>query len=91
MSKAILGFAFGPAAADFLNKMDAGKIRKQLVKKAKNLMVDPHPSGSKKLHDRSVGKDPVWRVRSGDYRILYVVRSMEIVVIDIDNRKDVYR
>jgi mRNA-degrading endonuclease RelE of RelBE toxin-antitoxin system len=30
-------------------------------------------------------------VRSGDYRILYVVRGMIVCVLDIDNRKDVYR
>jgi len=31
--------------------------------------------------------------RSGDYRILYVVRKNpgEVIVLDIDNRKDVYK
>jgi mRNA-degrading endonuclease RelE of RelBE toxin-antitoxin system len=38
-----------------------------------------------------VGNDAVWRIRSGVYRILYVVRPAEIIVIDIDHRKDVYR
>lgn len=28
---------------------------------------------------------------SGDYRILYVVRDQEVMVIDIGDRKDVYR
>ena len=35
------------------------------------------------------GTEAIWRVRSGDYRILYVVRAQEVVVIDIDHRKDV--
>ena len=35
----------------------------------------------------------MYRERSGDYRILYVVRSnpAEVMILDIDNRKDVYR
>lgn len=39
------------------------------------------------------GEDQVYRVRSGDYRILYVVRGNphQIVVLDIDHRRDVYR
>jgi mRNA-degrading endonuclease RelE of RelBE toxin-antitoxin system len=41
--------------------------------------------------DVMVGDDAVWRVRAGDCRILYVVRPMEIIVVDIGNRKDIYR
>ena len=37
------------------------------------------------------GAEPVYRVRQGDYRILYVVREIEVIVLDIDHRKDVYR
>lgn len=39
------------------------------------------------------GDEAVWRLRSGDYRILYVVKSNpeEIIVLDIGHRKDVYR
>ena len=67
------------------------KIRAQILKKAKELIYDPHPPGCKKLVDRMSGDDPVWRIRSGDYRILYVARPMEVIVLDIGNRKDVYR
>ena len=37
--------------------------------------------------------ESVYRVRSGDYRILYLVRTNygEVVVLDIGHRKDVYR
>lgn len=54
-------------------------------------MDDPRPPGCKRLTAVTHGTDPVWRVRSGDYRILYVCRPNEVVVIDIDHRKDVYR
>lgn len=87
----LFGFSIGPKAADFLDAMPAGKLRAQVAKRVWALMDDPRPSGCKKLTGVTHGTDPVWRVRSGDYRILYVCRPNEIVVIDIDHRKDVYR
>ncbi|MGA2792777.1 MAG: type II toxin-antitoxin system RelE/ParE family toxin [Roseiarcus sp.] len=91
MSKLLWGLAVGPVAASFLNGMHPGKARAQIVKKYRTLQIDPHPAGCKKLVDMKHSDEPVWRIRSGDYRILYVVREQEVVVIDIDHRKDVYR
>lgn len=87
----LIGLSFGPAAAAFLDNMPPGKVRAQIAKKARSLITNPHPPGCKKLIDKTSGSDPVWRIRSGDYRILYVVRPMEILVLDIGNRKDIYR
>lgn len=87
----LLGFSFGPAAAAFLDKMPAGKLRAQIAKKARALHTNPHPNGCKKLLNVSSGGDEVWRIRVGDYRILYAVRTMEIIVLDIGHRKDIYR
>jgi mRNA interferase RelE/StbE len=72
------------------------KIRAQLVKKAKALIRDPHPQGSRPLKGITTNDgEPVYRQRSGDYRILYIVRqsptTKEVIVLDIDNRKDVYK
>ena len=91
MPTLLWGLALGPAAVDFLDKMSPGKRRAQVAKKARSLIQDPHPPGCKKLVSITHGSEAIWRIRSGDYRILYVVRSNEIVVIDIDHRKDVYR
>jgi mRNA interferase RelE/StbE len=88
-----VGFAFVESALDFLDTLPP-KIRRQVTKKAKALHTDPHPQGSKKLKDvETLEGDPVYRVRSGDYRILYIVRSKpdEVIILDIDHRKDVYR
>ena len=87
----LVGFSFGPAAVAFLDKMPAGKLRARIIKKARSLLTNPHPPGCKKLVGVLSGTDTVWRIRSGDYRILYVAHSMEIIVLDIDHRKDVYR
>lgn len=90
--RVLFGFAVGPDAAAFLDQLPAGKLRRQITKKVRSLAKDPHPQGCKKLKGLTSGvdHDPVWRVRSGDYRILYVVQSTEVIVIDIDHRKDVY-
>lgn len=88
---AYVGFAFTDSALDFLSGLPP-KIRRQVIKKAKALHTNPHPPTSKKLHDVQTPEgDPVYRERSGDYRILYVVRPEEILILDIDHRKDVYR
>lgn len=87
----LIGFSIGPDAAAFLDDMPPGKLRSQIAKKAKSLLSNPHPQGCKKLNNLTFEGDPVYRLRSGDYRILYVVRASEIIVIDIGDRKDIYR
>ena len=87
----LFGLAFGPAAVDFLDALPPGKLRARIANKARSLIGNPHPPGCKKLVNVLHGTDPVWRIRSGDYRILYVCRVNEVVIIDIDHRKDVYR
>jgi mRNA interferase RelE/StbE len=91
MGKILFGLAFSSAATEFLDRMPSGKIRAQLAKKAKTLILDPHPSGCKKLKGPRDTSESVWRIRSGDYRILYVVRDIEVIVLDIGNRKDIYK
>ena len=62
------------------------KIRAQLIKKAKALILDPHPPGSKKLAAFTTEDgESVYRQRSGDLRILYVVRSNEVIILDIND------
>ena len=53
------------------------------------LADDPHPPGSRKLQ----GVDDLFRVRVGDYRIIYRVEEnrLVIVVVNVGNRRDIYR
>jgi mRNA interferase RelE/StbE len=53
------------------------------------LSKNPRPPGNEKLR----GADGLYRVRQGDYRIIYTVKDAELVVlvITIGNRRDVYR
>jgi mRNA interferase RelE/StbE len=50
---------------------------------------DPRPLGSLKMQ----GEEDLYRVRVGDYRIVYQIRDavLVVVVMQIGHRRDVYR
>jgi mRNA interferase RelE/StbE len=53
------------------------------------LAEDPRPSGCKKLKGE---QEYIWRIRVGDYRVLYKIDD-EILVVEvgkIGNRKNIY-
>jgi mRNA interferase RelE/StbE len=89
-SASYYGFAYDRSCLDFLKTLDK-KLRRQIVNKIQQLAADPHPATAKVVQGMQDGEDTVYRVRSGDYRILYVVREPIVCVLDIDHRKDVYR
>jgi mRNA interferase RelE/StbE len=76
-----------PAAARQLRKLDpAGRRR---VQAAIDLLGDePRPPSARQL----VGGAGEWRVRTGDYRIVYEIHDLRLVVlvIKIGHRRDVY-
>ncbi len=79
---------FAPSAARQLRKLDHTARRR--VQAAVELLADqPRPPGAKKL----VGGDGEWRVRTGDYRIVYEIHDQVLVVlvIAIGHRRDIYR
>ena len=51
------------------------------------LADDPRPRAAKKLTAR-----PEWRVRTGDYRVLYRIEDsvLTVVVVHAGHRRDVY-
>lgn len=53
------------------------------------LALEPRPSGCKKL----TGYDDYYRIRLGDYRIIYGVfdKVLKIEIIKVAHRKDVYK
>lgn len=84
------GFAYDPQALEYLATLQK-KIRKQIVAKIYKLAVEPYPQTAKLVQGMTDGEEQVYRIRSGDYRILYVVRDVIVVILDINHRKDVYR
>ena len=65
------------------------KTQRQIAKKIDSLAVNPRPQDTKLLR----GQKDLYRIRSGDYRILYTIHEDEVYVyvIGIGHRKDVYR
>ena len=62
----------------------------QVLEKIEVLRKDPKPHGSlkKKLHGY---EGAVYRLRSGDYRIIYTYGDGWVSLLGVDSRKDVYR
>jgi mRNA interferase RelE/StbE len=76
-----------PSAAKELEALPP-KERRRIVTRIRKLATDPRPSGSEKLSGHQL-----YRVRQGNYRILYVIEDaqLSLVVIKIGHRRDVYR
>jgi mRNA interferase RelE/StbE len=64
-------------------------VQKRLIKRLKTLRDNPRPQGVKKL----AGEDELYRIREGDYRIIYTIQDKELIVlvVKIGDRKEVYR
>jgi mRNA interferase RelE/StbE len=64
------------------------KDRRKLITKIRALASDPRPDGSEKL----AGQD-LYRVRQGDYRVLYEVDDAVVVVtvVRVAHRREAYR
>jgi mRNA interferase RelE/StbE len=64
------------------------KDLKRILSRVENLGRDPRPTGSEKLTGHEL-----YRVRQGNYRILYSVQDNELTLwlIKVDHRKEVYR
>ncbi|HLU82720.1 MAG TPA: type II toxin-antitoxin system RelE/ParE family toxin [Trueperaceae bacterium] len=78
---------FRPAAIRALRQLDA--VSASRVRGAIALLAsEPRPPGSRKLSGRDA-----YRVRVGDYRIIYTIDDPKriVVVVLIGHRKDVYR
>ena len=68
-----------------LGRDDQHRVAKAML----SLTDDAYPQGSRKL----TGYDDVFRIRAGQFRILYSVsgRKLIIIILKIGQRKDVYR
>ncbi len=64
-------------------------VANSIVAKIDALSTNPRPSGSLKLE----GSDKEFRIRSGDYRIIYRIENDTLIIeiIRIGHRQDVYR
>jgi mRNA interferase RelE/StbE len=63
-------------------------IARRVLKAIAALADDPRPAGVRKLQT----VEATYRVRVGDYRIVYTINDRELVVlvVKVGNRRDVY-
>jgi mRNA interferase RelE/StbE len=76
-----------PAVERQLRWIDSGP-RKRIDAAILSLAADPRPHGCRKLS----GSDE-YRIRVGDYRILYEIADavLRVLVVKVGHRRDVYR
>ncbi len=77
------------SAAKELSAIAGRKDRQRIVARIQQLADDPRPSGVEKLS----GTKDKYRVRQGDYGILYEVQDDVLVVyiVKVGHRREVYR
>ncbi len=76
-----------PAAARQLRKLDRAAAQRVIA--AIDLLAGtPRPPGARKL----AGGAGEWRVRTGDYRIVYEIhdRRLMVLVVAFGHRRDIY-
>lgn len=77
-----------PSAQDSLAKI-AKPHQRRIAKRIDQLAENPRPRGAKKL----AGSDDFWRIRVGEYRIIYQIHDdvLLVLIVRIGGRGDVYR
>ncbi len=64
------------------------EVVRRILQRLSELETNPRPPDGKKLKGR-----PAWRVRVGDYRVIYEVHDGELLVfvVTVGHRREVYR
>lgn len=76
-----------PAARQF--KSLPRQVQQRLQPKIDALAMEPRPAGMVKL----AGEEELYRVRVGDYRIIYTIQDDQllVLVVTIAHRREAYR
>jgi mRNA interferase RelE/StbE len=75
------------SAAKELDDIPKKELQK-IIKKIRALSSDPRPQGSQKLSHKEQ-----YRIRQGDYRIIYAIDddSFAVHIIKVGHRREIYR
>lgn len=79
---------FAASAAKAFSKLDRS-AQQRIARHIDLLAENPRPHGAKKLQ----GEDNFYRIRAGDYRIVYSIHDqvLTVLVVAIGHRKDIYK
>lgn len=77
-----------PVAARQLRKFDP-QVRRRIQGALELLATEPRPPAATRL----VGGSGEWRVRTGDYRIVYEIEDDQllVLVLRVGHRREIYR
>lgn len=77
-----------PVAARQLRKFDP-QVRRRIQAALELLATEPRPPAATRL----VGGSGEWRVRTGDYRIVYEIEDDQllVLVLRVGHRREIYR
>ena len=82
------GISFARSARKELDRLPAD-LAERVLQKIEALSENPRPAGVTKLK----GQKNVWRLRVGDYRVVYAIddtaRTVDVSIVR--HRRDVYR
>lgn len=86
-----MSYTVGIAAppTKFLEKLRDQSLQRRLTQAIRGLAETPRPSGCVKLS----GEENVYRIRVGDYRIVYQIKDEQLIVlvVAIGHRREIYR
>jgi mRNA interferase RelE/StbE len=79
---------FARSARKELEALDE-KVVTRLFPKIENLSIEPRPAGCRKL----TGNKLLWRIRAGNFRIIYSIDDNKnlVDIIAVRDRKDAYK
>jgi mRNA interferase RelE/StbE len=79
---------FERSAKKEFDRLD-GPIRARVLRSVVALQDDPRPPGATRL----VGAGDLWRIRIGDYRVVYAIEDerLVVIVVRVAGRGRVYR
>ena len=63
-------------------------VARRILARLAGLETNPRPADVKKLRGREA-----WRIRVGDYRVIYEIhdRELQVIVITVGHRREIYR
>jgi mRNA interferase RelE/StbE len=65
------------------------ELQERIQVKIDDLAIQPRPAGVKKLKNRDNG----YRIRVGDYRVIYDIfdNILVIIIVDVGHRSNIYK
>ncbi len=85
---ALYNIRWKPSATKELRRLPKDSIAR-ILRAVEQLATNPFPATVRKL----TGAERSYRIREGDYRIIYTVEADELMIeiVRVGHRKDVYR